>query len=140
MLQRLFGERVAAAAALLRSGVMAYRTEAVFGLGRDPHDHAACMRLFALKQQPATQGVLLIAADFARFEPYIDVDAVPPAVMHAPLVSTSASPHDASSARDADTVVGYFGAVLDGLFDNPLGGQARPTTIRNARSGATVRA
>ncbi len=35
-------------------------------------------RLFALKQRPPTQGVLLIAADFAQVERYIDLAAVPP--------------------------------------------------------------
>ena len=58
---------VDAAAALLRGGgVLAYPTEAVFGLGCDPHDRVAFERLFALKERPATQGVLLIAADFAQ--------------------------------------------------------------------------
>jgi L-threonylcarbamoyladenylate synthase len=37
-------------------------------------------------------------------------------------------------------VARYFGDALDGLLDGPLGGQARPTTIRDALSGATVRA
>lgn len=190
MLQHFSLDEVAAAAAMLRAGgVLAYPTEAVFGLGCDPHDQAAFTRLFALKQRPATQGVLLIAADFAQVEPYIDLAAVPPAVMHevrqswpgpytwifpraadvppwicgthagialrvtahapaaalcrafgAPLVSTSANPHDAPPARDAATVARYFGDALDGLLDAPLGGQARPSTIRDALSGATVRA
>ena len=58
-----------AAAEVLRSGgVVAYPTEAVYGLGCDPHDHAAFERVFTLKQRPPTQGVLLIAADFAKLE------------------------------------------------------------------------
>jgi len=61
------------AVATLRSGaVVAYPTEAVYGLGCDPHDHAAFERVFALKRRPPTQGVLLIAADFAQVEKYID--------------------------------------------------------------------
>jgi L-threonylcarbamoyladenylate synthase len=71
-----------AAAALLRAGgVLAYPTEAVYGLGCDPHDRQAFERLFALKQRPPTQGVLLIAAEFAQVEPYIDLAAVPAEVM-----------------------------------------------------------
>lgn len=71
-----------AAAALLRQGgVLAYPTEAVFGLGCDPHDRVAFERLFALKQRPPTQGVLLIAADFAQVERYIDLAAVPAGVL-----------------------------------------------------------
>ncbi|HEY7872973.1 MAG TPA: Sua5/YciO/YrdC/YwlC family protein [Rudaea sp.] len=64
--------------ATLRSGgVVAYPTEAVYGLGCDPQNHAAFERLFALKQRPPTQGVLLIAADFAQVEKYIDLAGVP---------------------------------------------------------------
>lgn len=66
-----------AAAALRAGGVVAYPTEAVFGLGCDPHDRAAFERLFALKQRPPTQGVLLIGADFAQVAPYIDLAAMP---------------------------------------------------------------
>ena len=73
---------IAAAAALLRGGgVLAYPTEAVFGLGCDPRNVAAFERLFALKQRPPTQGVLLIAADFAQVERYIALDAVPADIM-----------------------------------------------------------
>ena len=71
-----------AAAALMRSGgVLAYPTEAVYGLGCDPRDQVAFERLFALKQRPPTQGVLLIAADFAQVERYIDLDRVPAEVL-----------------------------------------------------------
>ena len=67
----------AVAAALRAGGVVAYPTEAVWGLGCDPGNREACERLFALKQRPAGQGVLLIGADFAQVAPYIDADATP---------------------------------------------------------------
>jgi L-threonylcarbamoyladenylate synthase len=70
-----------ATAALRGGGVIAYPTEAVYGLGCDPQNHAAFARLFALKQRPPTQGVLLIAADFAQVEKYIDGAAVPAAAL-----------------------------------------------------------
>ena len=61
MQQRFSLREIDAAAALLHGGgVLAYPTEAVFGLGCDPHDRAPFERLFALKQRPSTQGVLLI--------------------------------------------------------------------------------
>ena len=66
-----------ATAALRNGDVVAYPTEAVYGLGCDPQNHAAFERLFALKQRPPTQGVLLIAADFAQAEKYIDLARVP---------------------------------------------------------------
>ncbi|WP_233840553.1 Sua5/YciO/YrdC/YwlC family protein [Dyella sp. 2HG41-7] len=70
------------AADVLRSGgVVAYPTEAVFGLGCDPHNRTAFERIFELKQRPATQGVLLIAADFTQIAHYIDMAKVPAGVL-----------------------------------------------------------
>jgi len=67
--------------ALRRGGVIAYPTEAVYGLGCDPWHEAAVARLFELKQRPLTQGVLLIAAEFAQVEKYIDLAQVPAAAL-----------------------------------------------------------
>lgn len=62
---------------LRRGGVVAYPTEAVWGFGCDPHSRAAFDKLFALKQRPPTQGVLLIGAEFAHVARYIDLAATP---------------------------------------------------------------
>lgn len=67
--------------ALRHGGVIAYPTEAVFGFGCDPAQQAAFEALFALKQRPPTQGVLLIGADFSHVEPYIDRHQVSDAVL-----------------------------------------------------------
>jgi L-threonylcarbamoyladenylate synthase len=56
------------------------------------------------------------------------------------LVSTSANPHGEPPARSARTVENYFGDKLDGLLDAPLGGQSNPSVIRDALSGAIIRA
>ena len=70
------------AVATLRSGgVVAYPTEAVFGLGCDPHDEKAVARLFELKRRPPTQGVLLIASAFDQVAPFIDLASVPAAAL-----------------------------------------------------------
>jgi len=58
----------------------------------------------------------------------------------AALVSTSANPHGEPPARTADVAAGYFGPALDGLLDAPTGEQLRPTVIRDALSGAIIRA
>ena len=63
-------------AALRRGGVVAYPTEAVWGLGCDPRDEAATLRLLALKQREVDKGLILIAADEAQLAPFIDMDAL----------------------------------------------------------------
>ncbi len=60
-----------AARALHAGGVIAYPTEAVYGLGCDPLDADAVLRLLALKQRPVEKGVILIAADLTQLEPYV---------------------------------------------------------------------
>jgi L-threonylcarbamoyladenylate synthase len=105
----------AAATLLRRGGVLAYPTEAVFGLGCDPHDAAAFRRLFALKRRPPTQGVLLIAARFAQVEPYIDLARVPPGTLAA-VQATWPGPHTWILPRRADApawvVGGHEGIAL----------------------------
>ena len=60
-----------AVAALISGGVIAYPTEAVWGLGCDPHNEAACRRLLALKSRPQEMGMVLVAAEFAQLAPYL---------------------------------------------------------------------
>lgn len=56
---------------LRAGGVVAYPTEAVYGLGCDPHNAAALRRLLTLKRRPARKGLILIAANFSQIEPYL---------------------------------------------------------------------
>ena len=66
---------IADAARKLREGeVIAYPTEAVYGLGCDPHDHEAVSRLLELKGRQESQGLILIADEFSRFEDFIIAD------------------------------------------------------------------
>ncbi|MFN2309612.1 MAG: L-threonylcarbamoyladenylate synthase, partial [Gammaproteobacteria bacterium] len=53
-----------AARHLHAGAVIAYPTEAVYGLGCDPLDAQAVARLLALKRRPLAAGLILIAADF----------------------------------------------------------------------------
>jgi L-threonylcarbamoyladenylate synthase len=56
----------------LRSGgLIAYPTEAVYGLGCDPADAAAVQEVLRLKQRPARAGLILIADRFERFARYV---------------------------------------------------------------------
>lgn len=52
-------------------GVIAYPTEAVWGLGCNPFDEQAVLRLLALKSRPVEKGLILIAADIRMFDPFI---------------------------------------------------------------------
>lgn len=61
----------AACRALARGGIIAYPTEAVFGLGCDPADAAAVNRLLALKERPQEKGLILIAAELPALTPWI---------------------------------------------------------------------
>ena len=61
----------------LRAGsVIAYPTEAVWGLGCDPGNETAVMKLLALKQRPVEKGMILIAADVAQLQGWVRLDAL----------------------------------------------------------------
>lgn len=63
--------------ALRRGGVVAYPTEAVWGLGCDPFDEAAVMRLLAIKQRPVDKGLILVAATPSQLDGLVDWSALP---------------------------------------------------------------
>jgi len=54
-----------------QGGVIAYPTEAVFGLGCDPSNLTAVQRILGIKQRPAHKGLILIASDFSQVEKYL---------------------------------------------------------------------
>jgi L-threonylcarbamoyladenylate synthase len=66
-----------AVAALRRGGVIAYPTEAVWGLGCDPFDPNAVRRLLRIKQRDESRGLILVSADLAQIASFIDLDALP---------------------------------------------------------------
>ncbi|QLF93421.1 Sua5/YciO/YrdC/YwlC family protein [Pseudomonas sp. ABC1] len=61
-----------AARAVYTGGVIAYPTEAVWGLGCDPWDEDAVLRLLALKERPMDKGLILIAAHMGQFDFLLD--------------------------------------------------------------------
>ncbi|MDT8880692.1 Sua5/YciO/YrdC/YwlC family protein [Halomonas saccharevitans] len=61
-----------AVAALRAGGVIAYPTEAVWGLGCDPDNEAALSRLLRLKARDPAKGVILVAASIAQFAPWLE--------------------------------------------------------------------
>ncbi|MEJ2141491.1 MAG: L-threonylcarbamoyladenylate synthase [Gammaproteobacteria bacterium] len=60
-----------AAEILKQGGVIAYPTEAVYGLGCDPGNEKAIQRILELKGRVAAKGLILIAASFSQLQPYI---------------------------------------------------------------------
>ena len=52
-------------------GVFAYPTEAVYGLGCDPDNEEAVLRLLKLKNRPINKGLILIASDFTQVKKYL---------------------------------------------------------------------
>ena len=175
-------------AALRRGGVVAYPTEAVWGLGCDPFDEAAVMRLLALKQREVGKGLILIAGTLQQLDGLLDWGALPAARRDAvlaswpgpstwivpatprvprwvtgdhagvavrvsahplvvaltaahggPLVSTSANLSGQPPAYARGELAPELLARIDALAPGETGGQAAPSTIRDARSGAVLR-
>lgn len=61
------------AVSLMRAGgVIAYPTEAVWGLGCDPHNYQACQALLQIKQRPVEKGMILVAADMQQLARLLD--------------------------------------------------------------------
>jgi len=175
-----------AAAVLRAGGIVAYPTEAVWGLGCDPRNERALERLLALKGRPADKGLILVAATFAQLRPFLQaldpereaavlatwpgpVTWVWPAeptvspwlrgkhetlavrvsdhplvaalceAFGGPVVSTSANRSGEPPARTREDVLASLGDALDFVLDGETGGRARPSEIRDARTGAILR-
>ena len=175
--------------ALRDGGVIAYPTEAVWGLGCDPFNQAAVLGLLRIKQRPVEKGLILIAATVAQLDGLIDWSTVPlerreavlaswpgpntwvvPATARVPrtitgehvsvavrvsahpqvsalceafggvLVSTSANLAGQPAATTRDDLDPVLLARIDAILCGEVGGRSAPSTIRDARSGATLRA
>jgi L-threonylcarbamoyladenylate synthase len=61
----------AAAQCLGEGGIIAYPTEAVYGLGCDPGNEPAVRSVLALKGRPASSGLILIGECYEHFQPFI---------------------------------------------------------------------
>ena len=68
---------VAAAATLRQGGVIAYPTEAVWGLGCDPFNPTAVRRLLKIKRRPVAKGMIVIAATPEQARPWLDWASLP---------------------------------------------------------------
>lgn len=64
--------RLAQAGQRIRDGgIVAYPTEAVYGLGCDPLNPRAVLRLLRIKQRPVEKGLILIASRLDQLLPFV---------------------------------------------------------------------
>ena len=56
---------------LQQGGIIAYPTEAVYGLGCDPKNLSAVKKILEIKQREKEKGLILIAANFDQVKPYL---------------------------------------------------------------------
>lgn len=66
-----------AVAVLNNGGIIAYPTEAVFGLGCDPLNEKAVAQLLKLKNRAVEKGLILIGASWEQIQDYIDIKKIP---------------------------------------------------------------
>ena len=172
---------------LRAGGLIAYPTEAVFGLGCDPFAPHAVQALLDLKARPMEKGLILIAADLAQLTDLLEpldtrtrlkvqrtwpgpVTWLLPAkpevpgwlrgkhpelavrvtghplaaalcrAFGGPLVSTSANRAGRPPARTALQVRRTFGDAVDYVVSGEVGGQDRPSEIRDASTDRIIRA
>lgn len=176
------------AAQALRNGeVIAYPTEAVWGVGCDPFNEQAVQKLLDLKSRPVEKGVILAAGSIeqvaflldelssqqretvlatwpgpytwilpdpknqvpqwikgdnsgvaVRVSAHSSVKSICQAYGH-PIVSTSANPAGEQPARTQGEVSRYFASKSLFIVPGELGGQQKPTEIRDLTSGGLVR-
>ena len=68
-------ESIARAAEIIRAGgVVAYPTEACFGLGCDPRNASAVQRILRVKRRARDKGLILIAAESWQLRGFVDMD------------------------------------------------------------------
>ena len=69
---------ISQATKLLKQGdVVAYPTEAVYGLGCDPFNESAMTKLLHVKQRPLEKGVILIASTVEQILPLVRLNGEP---------------------------------------------------------------
>ena len=170
-----------------RGAVVAYPTEACFGIGCDPNNPIAVRRIAAIKNRPSGKGFIIIADRFESLAPYLSFDD--PSIMKQPLstwpgpytwilpasaaaqklgsavdgkiavrvtahpvaarlcqlaggaiISTSANSHGNKPIRKYLEVSRVLGPRVDFVVRGTLGKKTRPTQIRDAATGALIRA
>ena len=109
-------ELIQAARLIQHGGVVAYATEYCFGFGCDPMNRSAVLRVLRIKRRAPDKGLILIAADVAQLDSY--VDTIP-----APVLATWPGPHTwiLPASRDAPAwITGVHSGVAVRLSAHPV--------------------
>lgn len=61
----------------MTGGVIAYPTEAVYGLGCQPENFIAVKRILYLKNRPFKKGLIIIASAIEQLHPYVSFTDIP---------------------------------------------------------------
>ncbi len=159
----LNARKLALAGRMLKQGaVIVYPTEAVWGVGCDPQNHKAVMRLLAMKNREWQKGLILIAASIEQVEPYIEMPSrmawrratatwpgastwVFPATDYCPMwisgerdtVAVRVTAHP--PARSASAARLALRNRFDLMVPGALGGLDQPTIIRDSANGNILR-
>lgn len=110
----------AAVDALDAGGVIAYPTEAVWGLGCDPDNERALTALLRLKERDPAKGLILIAGHISQLAPWLEGL---PAELHAPLLSSWPGPNTwlvPDNGRSKCLLRGCHKSVAVRVSDHPL--------------------
>lgn len=57
---------------LEQGGIIAYPTEAVYGIGCDPDNLQALEKVLTIKQRPWEKGLIIVASDYSQLNGYVD--------------------------------------------------------------------
>ena len=112
---------IAAARVAQRGGVIAYPTEAVWGLGCDPFNEGAVTRLLVLKQRAVSKGLILIAGALDQFDGLLDWNALASGRSNA-VVASWPGPHTwivPASSRVPHWITGAHGGVAVRVSAHP---------------------
>jgi L-threonylcarbamoyladenylate synthase len=108
--------------ALTEGQVIAYPTEAVYGVGCDPDNLLAIELLLRVKQREKSKGLILIAAEFSQLIPYIDLEYITPEQQQRMLASWPGPVTWVVPARPGltDWLTGQFTTIAIRVSDHPL--------------------
>ena len=114
----LITSNIAEIIAPFRQGsIIAYPTEAVFGLGCDPDNDEAIQRLLHIKQRPANKGLILVAAHFSQVEKYLQPLSSAQEIFTKPSDTTYLFPAKASTSS---YLTGHFTSVAIRISLHPV--------------------